>query len=78
MAADPVFSEDAPPQLNAAQLDALTAPIALYPDPLVAQILTAAIYPLEVVEAARWLEDPYNAGLKGARWLPPRNNRVGI
>jgi hypothetical protein len=36
------------------QLDELLAPIALYPDALLAQILMAATYPLEVVEAARW------------------------
>ena len=47
------------------QLDQMLAPIALYPDPLVAQILMAATYPLEVVEAARWLENPDNAGLHG-------------
>ena len=38
------------PQLTQAQLDQLVAPIALYPDPLLAQILTASTYPLEVVE----------------------------
>src|SRR5262245_54836792 len=36
------------------QLDQLLAPIALYPDALLAQVLMAATYPLEVVEAARW------------------------
>lgn len=35
-------------------LDQLVAPIALYPDPLLAQIFMASTYPLEVVEAARW------------------------
>jgi hypothetical protein len=35
-------------------LDRLLAPIALYPDPLLAQVLMASTYPLEVVEAARW------------------------
>src|SRR5690349_22540765 len=34
--------------------DELLAPIALYPDSLLAQVLMAATYPLEVVEAARW------------------------
>lgn len=38
------------------ELDALVAPIALYPDALVAQILPASTYPLEVVKAARFLE----------------------
>ena len=35
-------------------LDQLLAPIALYPDALLAQVLMASTYPLEVVEAARW------------------------
>ena len=48
---------------TAAQLDQLLAPIALYPDALLAQTLMAASYPLEVVEAARWSKD--NPNLKG-------------
>jgi hypothetical protein len=51
--------------MSAAQLDQLVAPIALYPDPLVVQILIAATYPLEVAEADRWLRIPANAALKG-------------
>lgn len=50
-----------------AQLDQMLAPIALYPDPLVAQILMAATYPREVAEAARWLQNPDNAALHGGR-----------
>lgn len=50
-------------QLTEAQLAALVAPIALYPDPLVAQILMAATYPLEVGEAYNWQK--VNSGLKG-------------
>jgi len=53
------------PQYDAAQLDQLVAPIALYPDPLLGQVLMASTYPLEVVEAARWAADPTNAGLTG-------------
>ena len=37
------------------QLQQLVAPIALYPDELVAQVLAAATYPTEIVEANRWL-----------------------
>ncbi len=37
------------------QLDSLVAPVALYPDPILSQVLVAATYPLEIVEAARWL-----------------------
>ena len=40
--------------LDAGQLDQLVAPIALYPDPLLAQVLMASTYPLEVVQADRW------------------------
>ena len=50
--------------LNAGQLDALVAPIALYPDPLIAEILMASTYPLEVVEAQRWAAA--HKSLKGA------------
>ncbi len=68
-----LYSSSAAPQpaatgtapLTAAQIDRLVAPIALYPDPLIAQILMAATYPLEVVEADRWLQIPANAALKG-------------
>jgi hypothetical protein len=53
------------PALTAEQLEQLVSPIALYPDPLVAQILMAATYPLEVVEADRWLQIPVNTALTG-------------
>jgi hypothetical protein len=49
--------------LNAGQLDQLVAPIALYPDPLLAQVLMASTYPLEVVQAERFARS--NKGLKG-------------
>lgn len=45
------------------QLQQLVAPIALYPDELVAQVLAAATYPTEIVEADRWLQE--HAGLQG-------------
>lgn len=45
------------------RLDQLLAPIALYPDVLLSQILMASTYPLEVVEADRWLKQ--NPGLTG-------------
>ncbi len=43
-----------PPAYGQAELDRLLAPIALYPDALLSQILMAATYPLEVAEAANW------------------------
>ena len=57
--------QQAAPIYDQAQLDQLLAPIALYPDQLLGQILMASTYPLEVVEAARWLQDPNNAALQG-------------
>ena len=45
------------------ELDQLLAPIALYPDSLLAQILMASTYPLEVVQAGRWTKA--NQNLKG-------------
>jgi len=45
------------------ELDQILAPIALYPDSLLAQVLMASTYPLEVVMADRWVKA--NPGLKG-------------
>jgi uncharacterized membrane protein YgcG len=42
------------PPFKQEELEAIVAPIALYPDALLAQIFMAATYPLEIVEAARW------------------------
>ena len=47
------------------ELDQILAPIALYPDDLLSNVLMAATYPLEVVQAARWIRKPENAKLKG-------------
>ena len=49
--------------LKPEQLEALVAPIALYPDELLANVLAASTYPLEVVQADRWLKERKN--LKG-------------
>jgi len=51
------------PAYTQEELDAMLAPIALYPDPLLSQILMAATYPVEVVQAARWSRA--NARLRG-------------
>src|SRR5215471_12300049 len=37
------------------QLDSLVAPIALYPDPVLAQVLAASTYPLELIQLQQWL-----------------------
>jgi hypothetical protein len=47
------------------QLDTLVAPIALYPDALLSQVLVASTYPLELVEAGQWLQQ--NQNLQGPR-----------
>ncbi|MFZ2091714.1 MAG: DUF3300 domain-containing protein, partial [Pseudolabrys sp.] len=49
--------------LKAEELDQLVAPIALYPDALLAEVFMASTYPLEVVQADRWATD--NKALKG-------------
>lgn len=56
---------DMPAPLSSDQVEQLVAPIALYPDALVAQILAGATYPVQVVEAARWQKA--NPGLRGDR-----------
>ena len=51
------------------ELESLVAPIALYPDPLLAELLVASTYPLEVVQAVRWLDSkPDLATLKSKDW----------
>jgi hypothetical protein len=51
------------PVFTSEQLEQLAAPIALYPDPLLAQVLMASTYPLEIVQAARFVRD--HKDLKG-------------
>jgi hypothetical protein len=63
--------------LNAQQLEQLVAPIALYPDPLVAQVLTASTYPAQVADADRWRQaqgyapaEQIAAGADAQNWDP--------
>src|SRR6516165_24651 len=51
------YAQDQPPaaKLPPDQLDSLVAPIALYPDPVLAQVLAASTYPLELMELQQWL-----------------------
>ena len=51
------------PLFSQAELDQMLAPVALYPDQLLSQLLMAATYPLEVVQAARWSRE--HPGLQG-------------
>jgi hypothetical protein len=59
----PPAQQPAAQPLSAEQIDQLVAPIALYPDNLLGQILTASTYPLETVMAARW--SAANPNIKG-------------
>src|SRR5436309_1864401 len=60
----PLPSQSSPqaPKIPSDQLDSLVAPIALYPDPLLAQTLAASTYPLELIQLQQWLLK--NPGLK--------------
>jgi Protein of unknown function (DUF3300) len=76
----PVAPPSAPPQRSAAELEKLVAPIALYPDTLLAVMLPAAAYPLDVVIAAQYLADhgssakvddqPWDVNVKAVAGVP--------
>lgn len=53
---EPATGNDDIPLLSTAELEELVGPIALYPDDLLAIVLPAAAYPLQIVDAARFLE----------------------
>ena len=59
-ATQPTPPPAAAPKFSQADLEKLVAPIALYPDPLIAIVLPASVYPLEVVQAARFVADTNN------------------
>lgn len=61
----PVATSPQQDRLSQAQLEQLLAPIALHPDELLMQMLMAATYPLEIVQAKRWLGQGQNAALRG-------------
>ena len=69
-------SEAAPPpsagpRRSASELETLVAPIALYPDPLIATLLPAAAYPVEIVQLARMLQSPDgSAQVRDQSWDP--------
>ncbi len=88
-----VWAQGQPPQTQPSpqqvwspeQLDNLVAPIALYPDPLLGQMLVASTYPLEVVEASRWLQQNRNLrgqdlveAAKGQPWDPSIQALVAV
>src|SRR3954462_3616241 len=67
--AAPAAPPAAPAKRSAADLEKLVAPIALYADPLIATVLPASAYPLEIVEASRFVKDTNNiAKLDAQPW----------
>lgn len=58
--ATPAPPPSAPPQKPASELEKLVMPIALHPDTLISIILPASVYPLEIVQAARFVKDTNN------------------
>lgn len=61
----PAADQQETPVFKKEQIDQLLAPIALYPDDLIAMVLMASTYPTEIVMADRWVRKPENAKLKG-------------
>ena len=69
-------SQSATTEFSVAQLDAMLAPIALYPDDLLMQMLMASTFPVQIVAASRWLDKAENKALKGdalIKALEPEN-----
>ena len=74
------------PKLSQAELEKLLMPIALYPDPLLATVLPASVFPLEIVQAARFLQDTNNASkidkqpwddtVKALAKIPEKNKKM--
>ena len=58
--ASPAPPPSAPAKRSATEIQKLVEPIALHPDPLIAMILPASAYPLEIVQAARFVKDTNN------------------
>ena len=58
--AAPASSDTQAAKLPNDQLDSLVAPIALYPDPLLSQVLIACTYPLEIIQLQQWLTQNKN------------------
>ena len=66
----PTPPPSAPPKLAANELEKLVMPIALHPDPLISIILPASVYPLEIVQAARFVKDTNNIPKVDEHWRP--------
>ena len=67
------------------QLDSLVAPIALYPDPLLAQTLAASTYPLEIIQLQQWMTkhpdlkgEALAAAVEKENWDPAVQGLAGL
>ena len=69
-------ADQSAPLIPPDQLDSLVAPIALYPDPLLAQVLAASTYPLELIQLQQWLTK--NKNLKDKALVDAVRNNPGI
>lgn len=76
---------DEPPAFSQEQLDQMLAPIALYPDDLLSQILMACTYPLEIVQADRWAKankdkkpEEASQALEAEDWDPSVKSLVAV
>jgi len=74
-----------PAKFKQEELDQMLAPIALYPDSLLGQVLIASTYPLEIVQADRWAKanknlkgDPLTAALEKQSWDPSVKSLVNF
>ncbi|MCS5711987.1 DUF3300 domain-containing protein [Candidatus Berkiella aquae] len=72
-------------KFSQAEIEQLVAPIALYPDPLLAQILMACTYPIEIIAASKWLQENPNLkddalknALKNQTWDPSVKSLTAI
>src|SRR5262245_15948759 len=77
LSSGPARAEGAAAPLTTAEIEQLVGTVALYPDTLLSQVLMAATYPLEVVEAARWTKENPNVtgkaledAMQNQRWDP--------
>jgi hypothetical protein len=78
-------SGQAAPKISNDQLDSLVAPIALYPDPVLAQVLAASTYPIELIELEQWLaqhkelkDQALVDAVKGQDWDPSVQGLAGL
>jgi uncharacterized membrane protein YgcG len=81
----PTIAKDSAPTLTQEELDQMFAPLALYPDDLLTQVLMASTYPLEVVQANRWIKNNSNmrgdalaAALEKQSWDPSVKSLINV